>query len=145
MAPAQRHCDARLEPHDAGSQKDNLWQRVTIALPYLWLLVFFLLPFVIILKISLADPIVAQPPFTPFFDGNGKLSVTANNFLFLLTDKLYVVTYLKSALFIAEKKPRSSDVLKCSLKPLTWRSPSLRNKRLHLNENINQIQIQPGL
>ena len=83
------------------AQKDTLWQRVTIALPYLWLLVFFLLPFVIILKISLADPIVAQPPFTPFFDGNGKLSVTANNFLFLLTDKLYVVTYLKSVLMAA--------------------------------------------
>jgi putrescine transport system permease protein len=84
-----------------GAQKDTLWQRVTIALPYLWLLVFFLLPFVIILKISLADPIVAQPPFTPFFDGNGKLSITANNFLFLLTDKLYVVTYLKSVLMAA--------------------------------------------
>ena len=37
-----------------------------IGMPYLWLLVFFLLPFAIILKISLADPIIARPPFTPF-------------------------------------------------------------------------------
>ena len=33
--------------------------------PYLWLLLFFLAPFFIMLKISLADPLVAQPPFTP--------------------------------------------------------------------------------
>ena len=41
------------------------WKRITVAVPYLWLLVFFLLPFAIILKISLADPIIARPPFTP--------------------------------------------------------------------------------
>jgi putrescine transport system permease protein len=67
-------------------------------MPYLWLLLFFLLPFAIILKISLADPIVARPPFTPLFDAQGNLSVTLDNFLFLLTDKLYAYTYLKSVL-----------------------------------------------
>jgi putrescine transport system permease protein len=74
------------------------WQRVTVAIPYLWLLVFFLLPFAIILKISLADPVIAQPPFTPIFDAQGGLSVTLDNFLFLLTDKLYAITYLNSVL-----------------------------------------------
>jgi len=77
---------------------DRTWRRVTVAIPYLWLFVFFLLPFAIILKISLADPIVAQPPFTPTFDAQGALSVTLDNFLFLLTDKLYALTYLKSVL-----------------------------------------------
>jgi putrescine transport system permease protein len=62
------------------------------------LLLFFLAPFVIILKISIADPVIAQPPFTPTFDAQGHLSVTIDNFLFLLTDKLYAVTYLKSVL-----------------------------------------------
>lgn len=76
----------------------SLWQRVTIAVPYLWLLVFFLLPFAIILKISLADPVIAQPPFTPAFDADGGLSLTLDNFGFLLTDKLYALTYLKSVL-----------------------------------------------
>ena len=85
----------------SGNQQNNLWQRVTIALPYVWLLVFFLLPFAIILKISLADPVVAQPPFTPAIDAEGNLSLTANNFLFLLTDKLYIVTYFKSVLIAA--------------------------------------------
>ncbi len=83
----------------AKRQKDG-WQRVVLAIPYAWLLVFFLLPFVIILKISLADPLLAQPPFSPLFDADGRLSVTGENFRFLLTDTLYAVTYLKSV-FIA--------------------------------------------
>ena len=72
------------------------WQRVIVAAPYLWLLVFFLLPFAIIIKISLAAPVIAQPPYTPLIDADGQLSITFDNFLFLLTDKLYAVTYLKS-------------------------------------------------
>jgi putrescine transport system permease protein len=67
----------------------------------LWLLVFFLLPFGIILKISLAEPILAQPPFSPTFDETGALSVTTDNFAFLFRDKLYVLTYLKSVLMAA--------------------------------------------
>ncbi len=79
----------------------DFWQRITIALPYLWLLVFFLAPVAIILKISFADPIIAQPPFTPFFDDQGRPDPTLGNYAFLLTDKLYVITYLKSVLMAA--------------------------------------------
>jgi putrescine transport system permease protein len=82
----------------AASGESMTWRRVAVAIPYLWLLVFFLLPFAIILKISLADPIIAQPPFTSTFNEQGGLSVTLDNFLFLLTDKLYAITYLKSVL-----------------------------------------------
>ena len=86
---------------DASPQnRDQLWRRVTIAAPYLWLLVFFLVPFAIILKISLADPVIAQPPFTPTIDDAGRLSVTLENFTFLFGDKLYAITYLRSV-FIA--------------------------------------------
>lgn len=74
------------------------WRRYAVAIPYLWLLVFFLAPFAIILKISLTDPIIAQPPFTPLFDESGEFQGTADNFAFLLTDKLYAITYLKSVL-----------------------------------------------
>ena len=66
------------------------WRQLAIAAPYLWLLVFFLAPFAIILKISLADPILAQPPFSQ--------TASASNFIFLLTDKLYAITYLRSVL-----------------------------------------------
>ena len=65
-------------------------------MPYIWLLIFFLAPFAIIFKISLADPIIAQPPFTPSFNDAGDFQGTADNFAFLLTDKLYAITYLKS-------------------------------------------------
>lgn len=69
------------------------WRKVVIAVPYLWLLVFFLAPFAIILKISLADPIIAQPPFSE--------TVSIDSFTFLLTDKLYAYTYLRSVLMAA--------------------------------------------
>ena len=79
-------------------KRDQRWRRVAVAVPYLWLLVFFLAPFLIILKISLADPVIAQPPFTPTFDEGGDLSVSADNFTFLLTDKLYAITYVRSVI-----------------------------------------------
>ena len=82
-------------------QRDLLWQRLAIAMPYVWLLVFFLAPFAIIFKISLADPIIAQPPFTPSFNDAGDFQGTADNFAFLLTDKLYAITYLKSVFMAA--------------------------------------------
>ncbi|HUD96689.1 MAG TPA: ABC transporter permease subunit [Woeseiaceae bacterium] len=83
------------------SGQDRFWQRVTVAIPYLWLLVFFLAPFAIILKISFADPVIALPPFTPFFDEDGRPDATFGNYIFLLTDKLYIVTYLKSVFMAA--------------------------------------------
>jgi len=75
---------------------DHLWRRFAIAAPYLWLLVFFLAPVAIIFKISLADPILAQPPYSPAFDSDGGLLLTIKNYTFLLTDKLYTITYLRS-------------------------------------------------
>ena len=57
-----------------------MWRRVAIAMPYIWLLVFFLTPFVIILKISLADPALAQPPYTPTIDNLGNFNITFDNF-----------------------------------------------------------------
>jgi len=83
------------------NQRDLLWQRLAIAMPYIWLLVFFLAPFAIVFKISLADPIIAQPPFTPSFNDAGDFQGTADNFAFLLTDKLYAITYLKSVFMAA--------------------------------------------
>lgn len=81
-------------------KRDRLWRSCVIALPYIWLLLFFLAPFAIVLKISFADPLVAQPPFTPFFDwaaGSGsRILATLDNYAFLLEDNLYWVSYLKS-------------------------------------------------
>ncbi len=69
-------------------------------MPYLWLGIFFLLPFLIVFKISFSDPIVGQPPYTAFFDwtasGFEKLKATFDNFRFLFEDDLYYTSYLKS-------------------------------------------------
>ncbi len=79
---------------------DRLWRLLVIVVPYWWLLIFFLAPFAIVFKISFADPIVAQPPFTDFFDfsANSKdwLLATFDNYIFLTEDNLYWVSYLKS-------------------------------------------------
>lgn len=82
------------------SFRENLWRHFIVAIPYIWLLIFFLAPFIIVFKISLADPIISQPPFTPFFNQgeNGGFSIytTFDNFLYLFQDSLYFVTYLNS-------------------------------------------------
>lgn len=79
---------------------DKLWRSVVISLPYSWMLVFFLIPFAIVFKISFADPIVGQPPFTALFDfkrdAENWLIATLDNYRFLTEDNLYWVSYLKS-------------------------------------------------
>jgi putrescine transport system permease protein len=81
-------------------KRDRLWRTFVIVAPYVWLLLFFLAPFAIVFKISFADPLVAQPPFSPFFDwsaeAGSRILATLDNYSFLLEDKLYWVSYLKS-------------------------------------------------
>jgi putrescine transport system permease protein len=75
-------------------------RRLVIALPYLWLLVFFLLPFVIVLKISLAEVLLGRPPYSPLWqylaDGTVQIQLHLDNYLRLWEDPLYFVAYLKS-------------------------------------------------
>jgi putrescine transport system permease protein len=80
-------------------------RRIAILLPYLWLLVFFLTPFLIVLKISVSEPAIAQPPYTPVWDSFGAAwdhltSIDFYNYRFIFSDPLYVNSYLNS-LFIA--------------------------------------------
>ena len=70
-----------------------MWKKVLIAAPYLWLLLFFLAPFAIVLKISLAEPVFGQPPYSQ--------AISLDNFAFLFSDKLYAVTYLRSVFMAA--------------------------------------------
>ena len=71
-----------------------------IALPYLWLLLFFLVPFLFVLKISLAEPLIAQPPYSPLLEWSEQTYLTVRiniaNFLFLIDDDLYWKAYLNS-------------------------------------------------
>jgi putrescine transport system permease protein len=75
-----------------------------IATPYLWLLLFFLIPFGIVLKISLSDMAISIPPYTPVLDlAGGWAGVKAffadldvENFTFLASDPLYITAYVSS-------------------------------------------------
>jgi putrescine transport system permease protein len=85
---------------ETGGDGQHGWLRRTLLAPYAWLLVFFLAPFIIILKISFADPLVALPPFTALMDwsapGLQKIQVTIDNYLFLFEDSFYATIYLSS-------------------------------------------------
>ena len=71
-----------------------------IAAPYLWLVVFFLIPFVIVLKISFSTKILGRPPYEPLIgtgdDGSWQLNLHPENFTYLFSDLQYVVAYLSS-------------------------------------------------
>jgi putrescine transport system permease protein len=78
--------------------------RLVLALPYLWLLAFFLVPFLIVLKISFSHTVIAQPPYVPLLDlaaGWQGLKdffarLTLDGYALLVSDPLYLVSYLKS-------------------------------------------------
>ena len=73
---------------------------VIIAVPFYWLLIFFLAPFIIVFKISVAEPLIASPPFSSLFSiaQNGALSVhlVFDNYAYLWEDSLYISTYVNS-------------------------------------------------
>lgn len=74
-------------------------QRIVIGMPYLWLLLFFLLPFAIVLKISFASTAVAIPPYTELLTyADQQLSVLLNlgNYMLLAEDDMYFSAYLGS-------------------------------------------------
>ncbi|QTN25225.1 ABC transporter permease subunit [Rhizobacter sp. AJA081-3] len=73
-----------------------------IGLPYLWLLAFFLLPFLIVLKISVSevDGVVFKEVLS-FKDGVLALSVKLSNYVFITEDDLYFKTYLSSIKYAA--------------------------------------------
>lgn len=70
-----------------------------ISVPYLWLFLFFLMPFAIVLKISFSEAAIAIPPYQPLFDYvEQSLTVLVNlgNYIFLTQDSLYLAAYLGS-------------------------------------------------
>jgi putrescine transport system permease protein len=75
------------------------------AIPYAWLIVFFLIPFFIVFKISLSTTEIAQPPYVPVIDGVADLfakasEFTTDNYRRLVTESIYAESY-GSSLFIA--------------------------------------------
>ena len=76
-------------------------QRLVIAVPYIWLLVFFLVPFLIVLKISFAEfSPLGRPPYEPVFrwleEGALQIKLLAGSYSYLLNEPLYVSSWLYS-------------------------------------------------
>jgi putrescine transport system permease protein len=71
---------------------------LVVIVPYLWLALFFAVPFLIILKISLSDTASAIPPYTPVLDGLSALGdffsqLDFENYTYLTEDSLYINAY----------------------------------------------------
>ena len=82
----------------------TLFRRLTIAVPFIWLLALFLVPFLIVLRISFSEPVIAIPPYAPQFDlSAGWQALKENlsqlsfaNYTWLFSDALYTNAYLSS-------------------------------------------------
>ncbi|NJK89178.1 MAG: hypothetical protein HC923_07070, partial [Myxococcales bacterium] len=96
----------RLFPDGSGvaywsGSPGRLGRAIVIAIPTVWLAIFFLVPFLIVLKISFSEPLTAQPPYGPTWDTLDGIATyfrefNLSNYAFLLSDPLYVTTYLNS-------------------------------------------------
>ncbi len=88
----------------AGAGRLTPGARLVVAAPYLWLLAFFLVPFLIVIKISLSETAIALPPYTPVLDLAAGLEgvrdfiagLSFTNYVTLANDNLYILSYLKS-------------------------------------------------
>jgi len=78
----------------------NWGKTLVAAVPWLWLGLFFILPFLFVLKISLAEPQLAQPPYQDLIrevsDGVVTLVLNFGNYQLLLEDSLYINALLSS-------------------------------------------------
>ena len=93
-------------------------RKLVIALPYIWLILLFLLPFLIVFKISLAEMARAIPPYTELMEwADGQLSITLNlgNFL-----------QLTLAWAVAHSKPSTRNILLLLVILPSWTSFLIR-------------------
>src|SRR5205814_2704034 len=78
--------------------------RLAAIAPYVWMVLFFLVPFGFVLKISLSQTAIAQPPYVPLFEITEGWAVikaafaqlSLDNFRLLISDSLYISSYLRS-------------------------------------------------
>ncbi|CDK99076.1 Putrescine transport system permease protein potH [Magnetospirillum gryphiswaldense MSR-1 v2] len=82
------------------STRRDLGRRLVLAVPYVWLLVFFLAPLLIVGKISLSESRLGIPPYEPLIDwaesGLAMVKASFNNYALLFEDDLYVQAYIQS-------------------------------------------------
>jgi putrescine transport system permease protein len=126
----------------------NLTGRTAVvAGPFIWLLLFFLVPFLLVVKISFADLQLGIPPYTEltaFTDGVLRITLDISHYAFLLKDSLYFATYVNSvvvaaistllclllgypmAYYIARSNPSTRNVLMMAVMLPFWTSFLIR-------------------
>jgi putrescine transport system permease protein len=85
-------------------QRRSLGAWLVVVIPALWLVALFLVPFLIVLKLSLSETVIAQPPYVPVFDFSAGwqgmkdffAALSFANYATLFSDTLYLATYLRS-------------------------------------------------
>ncbi|MEM5421583.1 ABC transporter permease subunit [Paraburkholderia ferrariae] len=118
-----------------------------IGVPFIWLTLFFALPFVLVLKISFADQVMAVPPYSNLVemkDGVVHFALQLGHYAFLLQDSLYVATYISSlkmaavstifclligypiAYYIARSNPATRNLLMMAVMLPFWTSFLIR-------------------
>jgi len=118
-----------------------------VAGPFIWLLLFFLVPFLLVVKISFADLQLGIPPYTElttFTDGVVHIALDLSHYAFLLTDSLYFATYVNSvvvatistllclllgypmAYYIASSNPATRNLLMMAVMLPFWTSFLIR-------------------
>ncbi len=75
-------------------------QRLVIGVPFLWLFLFFAVPFIIVFKLSFSEVRLAMPPYAPLIEKVSEaayaINVNMGNYAYLFTDPLYTSSYLYS-------------------------------------------------
>jgi putrescine transport system permease protein len=97
---------ARLQPGGGDQVMDRVLRllprgrALVTAVPYVWLLLFFLIPFAIVLKISFSSTLIAMPPYEPLLHWTAEkvvqIKLNFGNYAFLVEDNLYWMAYLNS-------------------------------------------------
>ena len=121
--------------------------RLSILPPYVWLILTLLVPFLIVLKISFAESIFGQPPYSQLLeykDGVLSIALYLESYITLFTDSLFVDAYLRSikmaaittlfciligypmAYFIAQSNPKTRNLLLLGVILPFWTSLLLR-------------------
>src|SRR5690606_24432189 len=138
----------------ADLMKPGAWKRwlpsgrwLVIAVPFLWLVLFFAIPFLIVLKISFSHLAIAMPPYTPileYVDNALHLRLNLGNYTALFSDAQYGLAYLSSiriaavstvlclligypmAYFIARMSPSARNIALMAVVLPSWTSFLIR-------------------
>src|SRR5882724_10561285 len=125
---------------------------LVVLLPYVWLLLFFVVPFVIVLKISFSDIDLAIPPYKPLIEWTAKnalaIKINFNNYAFLFTLLCLAVGY-PMAYGIARSTPSTRNMLLLLVILPFWTSLLLRVYAwiglLKANGVINNVLLWLGV